>query len=47
MAKTIGYTLGGSTAICLVGTFLVGMLIISLIPIYISETSVDGYGESN
>ncbi len=42
-----GFALGGSAIVILVGIFVIAMLIISLIPIYSSDMSVPGYGESN
>jgi hypothetical protein len=46
-AQSVGYTLAGSGIVVLVGIFIAGMLIISLIPIYSPDNSATGYGESN
>ncbi len=43
----VGYALGGSALITFIGLFLVGMLILSIIPIYTPDNSTPGYGESN
>ncbi len=46
-AAVVGYALGGSAILTFVGLFIAGMLILSIIPIYVPDNSVAPYGESN
>ncbi len=41
-----GIALGSSGAVILITGLFIGMLLLSIIPVYISDNSVPGYGES-